>query len=84
MDYINSAGQIALRTGDRATDIALSRSARLTEGEQKSFMKAFQDARKTATRGGDLELLWRAAVPYPCAMAGHIEGVASARAEELP
>lgn len=73
-----------LKVLDKATQIAVNRSRHLPEGAQRSFLAAFRDARRTAAQGGDLELLWRAAVPWPCAMAGHIEGVASVRAEELP
>lgn len=76
--------QEALNVLDRATQTALKHCAHLTEGEQSSFMRAFQDARRMAARGGDLELLWRKTLAFPCAMAGHIEGVASVRAEELP
>ena len=73
-----------LKVLDVATQTALSRCVNLSDGERTSFMRAFQDARRMAARGGDLELLWRKATPFPCAMAGHIEGVASVRAEELP
>lgn len=69
---------------DGPTQIAVDRCAHLSEGEQTSFLRAFHDARALATRGGDLELLWRKASRFDCSLAGHIEGVAAARAEELP
>lgn len=82
MDYYTRASQAPVASDLGPVAIARQRCERMDPFEQHSFMDAFAKSRIAEIRGRDSYRLWRECQWDSAAVAGYIEGVASARRKD--